>query len=230
MITVESASKRYGERTVVDNVSLSVSEGDCLGIVGKNGSGKTTLINMMLKLVKPTGGRIVYDFDERERNRLFGVQMQDGYFEGLLKLKELCSLFCEIYSLPYSHACELMETLELTDRQNTLLSKLSGGERQKVNILLAVLHDPRLLFFDELTTGLDALSRASLYRVLGELRKQGRGIVLVSHYFEEVWNLTDSLLVLADGKSLYQGPKEGLGATRESFERAVLALLEGGRP
>lgn len=161
MITVKSASKRYGERTVVDNVSLSVSEGDCLGIVGKNGSGKTTLINMMLKLVKPTGGRIVYDFDERERNRLFGVQMQDGYFEGLLKLKELCSLFCEIYRLPYSHACELMETLELTNRQNTLLSKLSGGERQKVNILLAVLHDPRLLFFDELTTGLDALSRSA---------------------------------------------------------------------
>ncbi len=173
MIKTSNLSKKFGTKYVLKNITIEIKKGRNLGIVGKNGAGKTTLMNLLIGINNQTSGEVEYDFHKKDINKIIGVQMQGGFFEPSLKVKEICKLYCALYNIPYSKVIEIMEKLEISNIQNLNLTKLSGGESQKMNILLAVLHNPEVLFFDELTTGLDAISRSNIYDDMKRLKKNG---------------------------------------------------------
>lgn len=227
MILLDNISKSYNGNLVLNSISLQFEKNKSIGIVGRNGSGKTTLVNIALGLTAPSKGTVKYLFKKDELCRIVGVQMQDGYFESLLKVKEICELICCSYKIPYSRASELMDVLGISSVKNRYLTNLSGGERQKVNILLSILHDPKILFYDEITTGLDAISRNMIYKTIKSQKDNGKSIILVSHYFEEIWEICDYLVVLEAGELIYSGEVKSLATDYTAFNKKILDMLGG---
>lgn len=226
LFQLNHVTKRYGSTVALNDVSLEIKEGESLGIVGKNGAGKTTLFDVTLGLTSPSDGSVEWGFPKSELCRVVGVQMQDGYFEAQLKVREICNLFCFVYRLPFETADKLLKKLDIEHISNRYLTKLSGGERQKVNILLSLLHDPKVLFYDEITTGLDALSREMIYNIILEQKKAGKTVVIVSHYFEEIWEMCDSILILKSGKPVFSGKVSSLGDDYMTFKDEAMQLME----
>lgn len=225
MIIAENLKKNYAQKNVLDNLTFQINSGESLGIVGRNGTGKTTLVNILIGVEKNYDGKVGYSFPTNQLSKKIGIQMQDGMFEPYVKLDETCKLFCDLYDVPYSEINPLVEKLDLEHVQKSYLTKLSGGEKQKVNILLSLIHDPEVLFFDEITTGLDAISRNSILKILLDVKSKQKSLVVVSHYFEEIWQLCDTLLVLGRGKTLYYGKVNELGNSSEEFSRNVMQMI-----
>ena len=172
---VNEITKKYGNKTVLDHVSFCVEEGECLGILGHNGAGKTTLIETMLGLKKANQGQ-VFLFDHnmiKREQQLFekiGVQLQHSAYQSKIKVHELCQERAVLYQKDIDED-RLLSDFGLLDKKNQMVESLSGGEKQKLSIVLAVMHEPELIFLDELTTGLDVVARREIWKYLLELKK-----------------------------------------------------------
>jgi ABC-2 type transport system ATP-binding protein len=200
MIQIEGLTKNYGNNPVLKGVDLSVKTGSCTALVGRNGSGKTTLVDIVCKSKKADSGIIHYDFNENDIFRHIGVQIQDAQFDSRLKVNEIINLWKSIYGGAKADLHELINILEIQPIMNQRSDKISGGQRQKLNLLLSLFHDPQLLIFDELTTGLDAMTRDDVQEYLKMINKdRGKTIFIVSHYMEEVEALCDMVYFLKDG-------------------------------
>jgi ABC-2 type transport system ATP-binding protein len=185
---------------VLQGVDLSIKTGSCTALVGRNGSGKSTLIDVVCKAKKSDSGMVHYDFDESKIFDHIGVQIQDAQFDSRLKVKEIINLWKSIYGGAKADLHELIDILEIEPIMNNRSDKISGGQRQKLSILLSLFHDPQLLIFDELTTGLDATTRDDVQEYLKLLnKKRGKTIFIVSHYMDEVEILCDTVHFLKDG-------------------------------
>lgn len=211
MVTIqaEKVTKRYGPKTALEGVSLLVGTGECFGILGHNGAGKTTLVETMVGLKKCDGGRVsVLGHDMATRKRaLFneiGVQLQQSSYQCKIKVGELCRERAVLYSGDPDWR-GLLKRFGLADKENQLVETLSGGEKQKLSVLLSILHDPKLIFLDELTTGLDAVARREIWNYLLALKAAGKSLVITSHYMDEVEVLCDRVLILKEGKELTSG-------------------------
>lgn len=206
MIEVKDIKKSYGSNMVLKGVNLKVEKGSCTGFVGRNGSGKSTLVDIICKAKKQDSGIVTYDFPE---NRLFenmGVQLQDANFDGRLKVKEVIDLWKSIYGGAKIDLDELIDILEIRNIMNNRADKVSGGQRQKLSILLSLFHDPQFLIFDELTTGLDASARDDVQEYLKMInRERGKTIFIVSHYMDEVEALCDMVHFLKNGEIFESG-------------------------
>ena len=222
LIRVDRLKKAFGKRILFSEVDFSLNNGECLGIVGRNGTGKTTLINIMTKMLKASEGTVTYSFDEKDLPYKIGIQMQDGYFDPMLKVNEIVKLYMNLYSIKKTDVKELLIKHELGKVGGNAISKLSGGERQKLNILLACMHNPDIMFFDEVTTGLDAISRNNILDFLERQKERGKTIIIVSHYFEEIYKLADKVLILKEnGEHTINHLKE-LGNDYSSVKEAIL--------
>jgi len=200
MIQIEGLTKNYGNNHVLRGVNLSVEKGSCTALVGRNGSGKTTLVDIVCKAKKANSGIIRYGFEENKIYDHIGVQIQDAQFDSRLKVKEIIGLWKSIYGGAKADLSELIEILEINPIMNQRPDKISGGQRQKLSILLSLFHDPQLLIFDELTTGLDATTRDDVQEYLKKINKnRGKTIFIVSHYMDEVEALCDMVYFLKDG-------------------------------
>ena len=200
MIQIENIKKRYGTKEVLKGISLSIEEGSCTALVGRNGSGKSTLVDILCKANKADFGNVNYKFDESNIFEHIGVQLQDAQFDKRLKVKEIISLWKSIYGGAKIDLDELIDILELEPVMNNRSDRLSGGQRQKLSILLTLFHNPEFLIFDELTTGLDATARDDVQQYLKMLnQKRGKTIFIVSHYMDEVEALCDMVYFLKDG-------------------------------
>ena len=200
MIHIEGLRKSYGSNQVLKGVNLSVEKGACTALVGRNGSGKSTLVDIVCKAKKANGGVVRYGFDESKIFDHIGVQIQDAQFDSRLKVKEIISLWKSIYGGAKADLRQLIDILELNPIMNNRADRISGGQRQKLSILLSLFHDPQLLIFDELTTGLDATTRDDVQEYLKMLnRNKGKTIFMVSHYMDEVEALCDIAYFLKDG-------------------------------
>ncbi|MDX8365243.1 ABC transporter ATP-binding protein [Cytobacillus sp. IB215665] len=200
MLEVVDIKKKYGKKEVLKGVTFTVDKGDFLGVIGKNGAGKTTLTNIICKLVNQDSGNITYGFNENEIYKKIGVQTQSGDFDDRLKVDDMCTLWRKIYKLDQSEVEELLKRFDLIEVRKQYIKTLSGGQKQKLNILLCLLNDPELLILDELTTSLDAISRHEMRKYLKQLNEQGRTIIMVSHYMDEVEELCNKVVVLKDGE------------------------------
>ncbi|MEF9893854.1 MAG: ABC transporter ATP-binding protein [Anaerorhabdus sp.] len=210
VVNVLNISKYYGNKSVVKNVSFVIKKGECFGILGHNGAGKTTIVEMILGLKKiEKGGAIQLlgnDMHVRRRElfNLVGAQLQDSSYPYKIKVKEACEERAVLYNCEIDIETQL-KLFSLFDLKNREVESLSGGERQRLSILLATIHDPAVLFLDELTTGLDAVARREIWKYLNGLKNKGTTIILTSHFMDEVEALCDSVMLLRNGEILIQG-------------------------
>ncbi|MFC0105343.1 ABC transporter ATP-binding protein [Kibdelosporangium aridum] len=214
VIEVRNLHKRYGENVAVDDVSLTVREGEILGILGPNGAGKTTTVESIAGLRRPDRGEIsVLGFDplrdRQEVTRRVGIQLQDGQLPARLEVAEALRL----YSAFYPHPADwrgLMDSLGLTKKAKTKYGKLSGGQKQRLSIALALIGNPRIAILDELTTGLDPQARRDTWALIEGVRARGVTIVLVTHFMEEAERLCDRIALIDSGRVVTVDTPAGL--------------------
>lgn len=210
---VNGLTVRYGSVVAVDNVSFEVNAGEIVAVIGPNGSGKTSLVECLEGLRRQADGTVrVFDkcphADRKKVYSSLGIQLQDIHYPNKIKVGELCALFSSFYESPLNWKI-LLKELGLEEKQKRYVNKLSGGEKQRLSILLALLPKPKLLILDELTTGLDPEARRNIWDSLKVSKDSGAGVLLVSHYMDEVAALADRIIFMIQGKAIYIGTLEG---------------------
>jgi ABC-2 type transport system ATP-binding protein len=205
IVSCEHLVKSYGDIVAVNDVSLSIEPGEIFGLVGPNGAGKTTLIEMIESLRTPDSGSIrVLGLDPTqeadELQEKIGVQLQTTSIQPNIKVREAIKLFASLYRQPLRNPEELLHTMSLEDKADSRFRKLSGGQKQRVAIALALVNNPEVLFFDELTTGLDPQARRNMWQLVKDISNEGKTIFLTTHYMEEAEELCDRVGVIDYGK------------------------------
>lgn len=206
VIEVSNLSKRYGDKLVVNDVSLSVEKDEIFGILGPNGAGKTTFVECMAGLRRPTGGSVrILGLDPMEQRRdvklQMGMQLQHGELPDKLRVHEAVSMYASFYPNP-ADGDKLLRELGLEDKRNTPYKNLSGGQQQRLAIALALIGQPKVAVLDELTTGLDPQARRDTWSMIERVRSTGVSIVLVTHFMDEAERLCDRLAVIKQGELL----------------------------
>jgi ABC-2 type transport system ATP-binding protein len=236
-LEVAGLRKSYGGKAAVDGLSLRVAEGEIFGILGPNGAGKTTTVECAEGLRRPDGGSVrVFGIDPyRDRaaaRRLVGAQLQESQLPDKITVAEAIGLYASFYPEP-ADAEALIARLGLTEKRDTRYRKLSGGQKQRVSIALALVGRPRLVVFDELTTGLDPAARRESWRLVRELRDDGVTVVLVTHYADEAERLCDRVALIQAGRLTALGSPEELisrasvNRNRATLDDAIVALTTG---
>ena len=209
MIRGEHITKRFGAACALENVTCAIPEGKIYGLVGANGAGKSTTIEMILGINKPdTGSAYILGKDAASaRKEIFekvGVQLQSSSYQASIKVGEVCEEFASLYQNPadYHH---LLEQFGLLPLIKSPVMKLSGGERQKLSVVLALIGSPEIVFLDELTTGLDVSARREVWKTLKALKAEGMTLFLTTHYMEEAENLCDCICLIKNGRKVTEG-------------------------
>ena len=231
-ITVTNVEKRYGAVTACDSVSLAVRDGEFFGILGPNGAGKTTLLEIIEGLREPDSGTAtVLGVPSWPRNpRLLGrmgVQLQATSFFERLTAREQLGTFAALYGTPAARVDEMLELIALTDKADTQAEKLSGGQAQRLSIACALVHDPEIVFLDEPSAALDPQARRNLWDLLRVINRQGKTVVLTTHYMDEAETLCERVAIMDKGRILQLGPAGGAGPEPRC---ARAHLGGGGRP
>lgn len=206
---ISGVRKRYGQVQAVDGIDLTIEPGGIFGLLGPNGAGKTTTLEMIEGLRKPDAGEIHYgEWDLLRNSKIarerFGVQLQTSAFFELLKVDETLDLFASFYRRTLARD-ELIERFGLQEKRSAYVQSLSGGQRQRLAVAVALVNDPEVVFLDEPTAGLDPQARRNVWDSVGQLRAEGRTIVLTTHYMDEAEVLCDRLAVMDHGHILDQG-------------------------
>lgn len=230
-IEVKDLVKTFGEKRAVDKLSFTVEKGTIFGLLGHNGAGKSTTIDCLLGTQKYDSANVTLlgKDPRKERKKLFqyvGVQFQEAAFQNQLKVKEICEITHSLYEKPIDWV-KTLDEFGLSAKINSFLATLSGGEKQKLCIILAIMGNPEIIFLDELTTGLDPKARREVWRHLLMLKEKGVTIFLTSHYMDEVETLCDQILVLKNGREVASGTVKDIveESKKDTLEEAFLTLI-----
>ena len=241
LVRVEHLSKRYGDATVVDDLSFEIGPGECLGVIGPNGAGKTTTIRMCLGLTAPDGGSIHALGLEMPRDALaikaqLGVVSQMDTLDPDFTCAENLLVYGRYFRLKDAQIREripaLLEFASLTSKANAKPGELSGGMKRRLSLARALVNDPKLLMLDEPTTGLDPQARHLMWERLQLLLQQGKSILLTTHFMDEAERLCTRLLVLDHGRKIAEGKPRDLIARHlepdvvEVYGNGALALVD----
>ena len=230
VVSVVDLRKIYGSTLAVDGVSFEGGEGEIFGIVGPNGAGKTTTVECLEGLRPPDGGAVrVLGLDPQKqgaalRERM-GAQLQESALPARLRVGEAMALFASFYAHPLPPQT-LLDELGLADRVRVAWADLSGGQRQRLAIALALVGDPDLVFFDELTSGLDPQARRATWGLVRGVRDRGKTIVLTTHFMEEAERLCDRVLIIDHGRVVALDTPAGLVRSLGADQR-VTFISEG---
>ncbi|MDE7423441.1 MAG: ABC transporter ATP-binding protein [Lachnospiraceae bacterium] len=213
IVQVENLNLTYKSLYAVQNVSFSAKSGEILAVIGQNGSGKTSTVECIEGLRKPDSGliRVLGKDPWLHRSEVYkemGVQLQEVEYPSKIRVEEQCRLFASFYERPADWNL-LLTQMGLDDKRKHPIHKLSGGEKQRLSILLSLMGRPKLLILDELTTGLDPEVRQNMRISFENIRKSGVAIIMVSHYLDEVEALADKILYLEKGKQQFFGTQQG---------------------
>ncbi len=220
IVQAERLNLSYKNIRAVQDVSFSVKAGEVLAVIGANGSGKTSTIECVEGLRKPDSGTVrVFDKDPWTKRRdvyaKIGIQLQETEYPAKIRVEELCRLYAGFYERPADWE-GLLSQMNLEEKRKRTVSKLSGGEKQRLSVLLALMGRPKLLILDELTTGLDPEVRQNMWETFRTIRENGVAILLVSHYLDEVEALADRMLYLEKGRQLFFGSQKEFRAWAEA--------------
>ena len=215
-VTVQNLVKKYGHLVAVDDVSLSIHEGEIFGIIGPNGAGKTTTVECISGLRAPDSGSIiVYGLSPRkDRDKLrefVGVQLQESALPPRIKVREVIRLFASFYSNPLDPD-QLLESLGIKQFGNSSFKNLSGGQKQRVSVALALVGNPKLAILDELTTGLDPEARREIWSLIERMKDRGVTVILVTHFMDEAERLCDRLALINHGTVIALDTPEAIAA------------------
>ena len=211
---LRGANKSYGALRALDGIDLSLRGGELLALLGPNGAGKTTAIGLLLGLVRADAGEVeLFGMDPQriEARRHIGVMLQDAQLPATLRVGELIRLAASYYPSPRGVA-ESAELAGVADLLQRPYGKLSGGQQRRVQFALALCGNPRLLFLDEPTVGMDIEARQALWRAIRRLVDEGNSVVLTTHYLEEAEALADRVCVMARGRIISEGSVDALRA------------------
>lgn len=208
-IEVKNLTKSFSGRTVVDQLSLQVQTGEVFGLLGHNGAGKSTTIDLILGLTKADKGSATIFGRNAAKNRKevferVGVQLQSSNYQNNIRVGEICQQMSALYNHPVDYH-QLLQFFSLEQLEKSPVNKLSGGEKQRLSVALALINQPEIVFLDELTTGLDTAARRDVWRRLKGLKNQGTTIFLTTHYMEEAESLCDRICLLKSGKKVVEG-------------------------
>jgi len=203
IITVKNLVKKYGDFTAVNDISFEVYEGEIFGLLGPNGAGKTTTLEIIETLRDKTSGEISVDgfsIDKDADNikKRIGVQLQAAGYYPNLNLSELIELFSGLYGINKT-PMEMLEKVALTEKAKAKYKDLSGGQKQRFSIATTLINDPRIIFLDEPTTGLDPQARRNLWDLIREIRNNGTTVVITTHYMDEAEVLCDRVAFIDGG-------------------------------
>ena len=198
-----------GKVDAVRGISLRIEAGQCFGLLGPNGAGKTTTIEILEGLLAPTSGEVrifghSWQDNPRQLREWIGISLQETRLSEKLNVRETIELFASFYSEPRASA-EVLEELELTEKADAWVGKLSGGQKQRLAVATALVGNPRILFLDEPTTGLDPQSRRQLWDIIRVFQKKGGTVLLTTHYMDEAERLCDRLAIVDHGKIIAEG-------------------------
>ncbi len=210
MIQVNNVVKNYGEVEAVKGVSFTVEKGEIFGFLGSNGAGKTTTIRMMIGLLKPTSGEIIINgknvlTDAKAIHKSIGVVFENPNFYERLSIEDNLYFYADLHQIPKSQVDELIDVFHLTEKRKTQMKKLSKGQKQRVIIIRAILHQPEILFLDEPTSGLDPSSSEIIRDQIRRLNELGTTIILTTHYMEEADQLCDRVAFMNQVQLVAQG-------------------------
>lgn len=217
IISVQNLTKKYGNFAAVDQVTFEVQAGETFGILGPNGAGKTTTLEMIEGLKTITSGTILVDGKNVAKEThavksIIGVQLQaSSFFEGL-NLIELVNTFAALYGRTVD-AKQILEEVQLSEKAKNQVKELSGGQKQRLSIAIGLVNDPKVLFLDEPTTGLDPQARRNLWDLVEMVKKRGKTVVLTTHYMEEAEVLCNRIAVMDHAKIIALDTTERLLAS-----------------
>ena len=203
IISVKNLVKDYGNFHAVKGISFEVHEGEIFGLLGPNGAGKSTTLEIIETLREKTSGEVIvdgYDLDKQpaEIKKIIGVQLQTSGFYPGLNLVQLIELFCGLYNRNVD-AMELLDMVNLRDKAKSKVKELSGGQKQRFSVATTLINDPRIIFLDEPTTGLDPQARRSLWELVKTIRERGTTVIITTHYMDEAEYLCDRVAIIDSG-------------------------------
>lgn len=240
-IVLEHLRKIYGKLVAVDDLSLEIQKGEFFGLLGPNGAGKTTTINAIVGLVKPTSGRILVNGldaarDYRQVHRWVGIAFQELILDGsFLNVREILVYQAGYFGIPPRRAGpqadRLLRKFGLWEKRSAKVQELSGGQKRRLVLAKALVHDPEILILDEPTAGADVEMRLQLWEMLQELHSQGKTILLTTHYLEEAERLCERVGILYRGRLALLGAPEQLARQhgQAHLEEIFLELIRSER-
>lgn len=225
IIQVSNLIKKYGDLTAVDGISFDVYKGEIFGLLGPNGAGKTTTLEIMETLRDKTSGEVVIDGlsvdkDQNRIKKIIGVQLQAAGYYPNLHLNELLELFAGLYNVDINPA-EILKLVDLNEKTGSKFKELSGGQKQRFSICTTLINNPKVIFLDEPTTGLDPQARRNLWELIRTIREKGTTVMLTTHYMDEAEILCDRVGIIDYGKILTIDTPDNLidKLLNEGFER-----------
>ena len=231
VISAENLTKRYGELIAVDGISFNVEQCECFGFLGPNGAGKTSMIKMIQCVSPKTFGKLEVlgmdvEFYPKEIKRILGVVPQENNLDPDFTVYENLMVYSRYFNIPKKEAKERIERLlkfiQLEDKRDTIIERLSGGMKRRLILVRALLNEPKILILDEPTVGLDPQARHLIWDRLRSLKKEGITIILTTHYMEEASQLCDRLVIMDYGRILVEGKPEDL--VREQIGTNILEV------
>ncbi|HAY33687.1 MAG TPA: ATP-binding cassette domain-containing protein [Ignavibacteria bacterium] len=235
IIEVKNLVKKYNSLVAVDGISFNVRVGEVFGLLGPNGAGKTTTLEIMETLRDKTSGEVFInglsvDENQNEIKKIIGIQLQAAGFYPNLYLNELIELFAGLYNV-YTDPDELLDLVDLRDKKNSKYKELSGGQKQRFSVCTTLINEPKLIFLDEPTTGLDPQARRNLWELIKRIKAKGTTIMLTTHYMDEAEILCDRVGIIDHGNIIAIDSPDNLidDLVRSGFERpkqVKLASLE----
>lgn len=236
MVVIDDLVKTYGTNTAVDGVSLTIERGAFFGLLGPNGAGKSTIIGCMTGTTRITSGMITIDGldvveDYKEARKKVGISPQEfniDFFGTVWRILDYNAGFFGIQKADRDARVErLLEQFRLTEHRDKSFNELSGGLKRRVMLARALVHDPDLLILDEPTAGVDVELRHDLWKYLQDFNKEGKTIILTSHYLEEVEYLCDEIAIINKGKVVAEGTKDEFVKDGKSLENRYLEITKG---
>ena len=204
IISVKNLRKNYGAFEAVKDISFDVLEGEIFGLLGPNGAGKSTTLEIMETLRSKTSGEVMVagmnlDNEPNHIKKIIGVQLQTSGFYPGLNLLELIELFSGLYNQEVD-AMELLQLVNLTEKAKSKYKQLSGGQKQRFSIATTLINQPKIVFLDEPTTGLDPQARRNLWDLIKSIREKGTTVIITTHYMDEAEQLCDRIAIMDEGK------------------------------
>lgn len=235
ILTVENLNVSYGDFQAVKDVSFDVRKGEIFGLLGPNGAGKTSTLSAIEGLLKPQSGTVIVDGHNAREKPLhvrasLGVQLQSTSFQAELYVIEVLQLYAGVYGLSLSKddIRAILREINLEDQAQKKFGELSGGQQQRVSLVIATIHNPRLVLLDEPTTGLDPQSRRQLWERIEAIRDKGHAILLTTHSMEEAESVCDRIAIIDHGKIIEIDTPQAL-IDKHKNEPEVIAVSRRGR-
>lgn len=230
IIEIKNLYKEFGNVVANKNLNFTLYKGERVGIIGANGAGKTTLVEQIIGTSKPTRGEINYNFEyEKSPQEKMGMQFQDSSYPTGLTVKDIIDFSLEIYgaNINQEELKKMLDRFQVSSFYKSQAKGLSGGQQQKLNVLLAIAHDPEIVILDEISTGLDISAREEIVGYVDEItRDREMTTILISHHMSEIKRLCNRVIILAKGEIWYDGPIDKLEQEHGTLDEIMRQIIK----